>query len=54
MIVSRGCRKMEIVGQFNLGFIICRLEKDLFIVDQHASDEKSTFERLCGSTIMTR
>lgn len=29
--------KMRILGQFNLGFIIVRLERDLFIIDQHAS-----------------
>jgi DNA mismatch repair protein PMS2 len=34
------------VGQFNLGFIVARLGRELFIVDQHASDEKATFERL--------
>ncbi|KAJ8319072.1 hypothetical protein KUTeg_004163 [Tegillarca granosa] len=32
--------KMEILGQFNLGFIISKLGEDLFIVDQHATDEK--------------
>jgi DNA mismatch repair protein PMS2 len=37
---------MAAVGQFNLGFIIARLGADLFIVDQHASDEKANFERL--------
>ncbi|RIB13181.1 MutL C terminal dimerization domain-containing protein, partial [Gigaspora rosea] len=41
---------MEIVGQFNLGFIIAKLYKDegcdLFIIDQHASDEKYNFEQL--------
>ena len=31
---------MEILGQFNLGFIIAKLDNDLFIIDQHASDEK--------------
>ena len=45
---------MDIIGQFNLGFILCRLGRDVFIVDQHASDEKSTFERLCATTAMTR
>jgi DNA mismatch repair protein PMS2 len=29
--------RMEVIGQFNLGFIIARLGRDLFIVDQHAS-----------------
>lgn len=43
---------MEVVGQFNVGFIIARRRTDyddmddLFIVDQHASDEKYNFETL--------
>lgn len=38
---------MQIAGQFNLGFILAnRNNTDLFIVDQHASDEKYNFERL--------
>ena len=32
--------KMKIYGQFNRGFIIAGLGEDLFIIDQHASDEK--------------
>ncbi|KAA1082571.1 hypothetical protein PGT21_007215 [Puccinia graminis f. sp. tritici] len=50
---------MEIIGQFNLGFIIVRRidEKrstdDLFIVDQHASDEKFNFEKLQRETKLT-
>lgn len=31
---------MEIVGQFNLGFIIARVNDELYILDQHACDEK--------------
>ena len=44
--------RMEILGQFNLGFIIVRVRRtenpmdDLFIVDQHAADEKYNFETL--------
>lgn len=43
--------QMQVVGQFNLGFIIAALpgpdsSKQLFIVDQHASDEKTRFEDL--------
>ncbi|KAK7030850.1 ATP-binding mismatch repair protein [Paramarasmius palmivorus] len=52
--------KMSILGQFNLGFIIVRkreevegsgghtrsVQDDLFIVDQHAADEKYNFESL--------
>lgn len=44
--------KMEILGQFNLGFIITKLEKDLFIVDQHATDEKYNFETLQRDTVI--
>eukprot|EP01135_Chromosphaera_perkinsii_P007743 Nk52_evm32s967 gene=Nk52_evmTU32s967 len=44
--------KMEVVGQFNLGFIIARWKTDLFIVDQHASDEKYNYETLQQNTIV--
>ncbi|KAK0556610.1 ATP-binding mismatch repair protein [Tilletia horrida] len=70
---------MDVIGQFNLGFIIARRRvrssrtrashadeadepgseqdvqtwtDDLFIVDQHASDEKYNFERLQSETII--
>jgi DNA mismatch repair ATPase MutL len=42
----------SILPQFNLGFIIARLGNDLFILDQHASDEKFNFETLQKSTVM--
>lgn len=54
--------EMEILGQFNLGFIIARRRRtaadpttssgvdDLFIIDQHASDEKFNFETLQSQT----
>jgi DNA mismatch repair protein PMS2 len=53
--------RMHVVGQFNLGFILAlrpasldqtslpdtgRQTDELFIIDQHASDEKFNFERL--------
>ncbi|BGP49437.1 ATP-binding mismatch repair protein [Rhodotorula kratochvilovae] len=69
--------QMEVVGQFNLGFIIARrrvrasasakgkeravdenegetgeTHDDLFIVDQHASDEKYNFEKLQAETVI--
>ncbi|KAJ8950011.1 hypothetical protein NQ318_002422 [Aromia moschata] len=44
--------KMEIIGQFNLGFIITKLNNDLFIVDQHATDEKYNFEQLQQTTVI--
>lgn len=44
--------RMKIIGQFNLGFIIAKLESDLFIIDQHATDEKYNFEQLQSSTVL--
>jgi DNA mismatch repair protein PMS2 len=59
--------KMKIVGQFNLGFIIAVREAEpssseggeerhrddeVFIIDQHASDEKFNFERLQSTTVV--
>ncbi|XP_043708080.1 DNA mismatch repair protein PMS1 [Telopea speciosissima] len=46
--------RMKVIGQFNLGFIIGRIDEDLFIVDQHAADEKHNFERLSQSTILNQ
>lgn len=49
---------MHIVGQFNLGFILALRPSsisspaELFIIDQHASDEKYNFERLQSSTVV--
>ncbi|KAG8215650.1 hypothetical protein J3R82DRAFT_7521 [Butyriboletus roseoflavus] len=53
---------MAVVGQFNLGFIIVRKRSDgmqgggvmddLFIVDQHAADEKWNFETLQEKTVI--
>ncbi|KFY37486.1 hypothetical protein V494_04739 [Pseudogymnoascus sp. VKM F-4513 (FW-928)] len=53
--------QMKIIGQFNLGFILAsrtsqgsdsesKASDDVFIIDQHASDEKYNFERLQAST----
>jgi DNA mismatch repair protein PMS2 len=56
--------RMEVLGQFNKGFIIARLNghaddvgsisgsDDLFIIDQHASDEKFNFETLQRTTVI--
>lgn len=38
--------RLEIIGQFNRSFIVCRLEARLFVVDQHAADERNSLERL--------
>ncbi|OCF30386.1 hypothetical protein I316_07993, partial [Kwoniella heveanensis BCC8398] len=60
--------RMEVLGQFNRGFIIARLRSqhqaakddegrsggtdDLFIIDQHACDEKYNFETLQRTTVI--
>jgi DNA mismatch repair protein PMS2 len=46
--------RMRVIGQFNLGFILCELDGSLFIVDQHASDEKHRFEYLEQRAQVTR
>uniref|UniRef100_A0A8C5BI71 PMS1 homolog 2, mismatch repair system component n=1 Tax=Gadus morhua TaxID=8049 RepID=A0A8C5BI71_GADMO len=45
-------KDMEIIGQFNLGFIITKLNSDIFMIDQHASDEKYNFEMLQQHTAL--
>ncbi|TFK22541.1 DNA mismatch repair protein MutL [Coprinopsis marcescibilis] len=66
VISKQDFETMDIIGQFNLGFIIVRRRQpalpasgddkrshamdDLFIVDQHAADEKYNFETLQANT----
>lgn len=63
LIISKGdFSRMRIIGQFNLGFIIAvkpanhtssgteAKHDELFIIDQHASDEKYNYERLQRTT----
>ncbi|KDQ51775.1 hypothetical protein JAAARDRAFT_73425 [Jaapia argillacea MUCL 33604] len=63
IIEKKDFLSMEVVGQFNLGFIIARRRQhthnedgeavsmdDLFIIDQHAADEKYNFETLQQTT----
>jgi DNA mismatch repair protein PMS2 len=42
--------QMRVIGQFNLGFIIVELDGDMYILDQHACDEKFRFEKLQKNT----
>jgi len=44
--------EMKVFGQFNLGFLITGLKNDLFIIDQHATDEKYNFETLQKTTVI--
>lgn len=64
LTISRGdFSAMRVVGQFNMGFVIAvrpatseatlsrtARHDELFIIDQHASDEKYNFERLQSTT----
>jgi DNA mismatch repair protein PMS2 len=44
---------MQVIGQFNLGFILARCKNShLWILDQHACDEKYNFEQLCEKTVL--
>jgi DNA mismatch repair protein PMS2 len=44
---------MTVIGQFNLGFILARSQDNhLWILDQHACDEKFNFEKLCVETVI--
>ena len=47
-------KKMNVIGQFNKGFIITELNKSLFIIDQHAADEKVNYETLLKNLTITR
>ena len=47
-------KKMNIIGQFNKGFIITELNNSLFIIDQHAADEKVNYETLLNNLNITR
>lgn len=51
-ISKKSFAQMEIIGQFNLGFIVVKLDDDLFIVDQHATDEKFNYETLQRETVL--
>jgi DNA mismatch repair protein PMS2 len=42
---------MQVIGQFNLGFILVKCANNhLWILDQHSCDERYNFEQLCKKT----
>jgi DNA mismatch repair protein PMS2 len=44
---------LQVIGQFNLGFILAKCSRNhLWILDQHACDEKYNFELLCKTTVI--
>ena len=50
--MKQSFNEMEIVGQFNSSFILCRLGEDLYILDQHACDEKVNYESLMKNVVI--
>ncbi|KAJ2683509.1 ATP-binding mismatch repair protein, partial [Coemansia spiralis] len=46
LIHKAGFQRMQVLGQLNHGFIISLLDKELYIIGQHAPDEKYNFEQL--------
>uniref|UniRef100_A0AC35UBJ4 MutL_C domain-containing protein n=1 Tax=Rhabditophanes sp. KR3021 TaxID=114890 RepID=A0AC35UBJ4_9BILA len=46
-------QNMEIIGQFNMGFIFCSLGHNIFVFDQHACDEIYNYEMLIKNTTIT-
>jgi len=50
VLTKQSFQHMTVLGQFNKGFIVGKLGLDLFILDQHACDEKYNFERLQAET----
>lgn len=46
MLSKSDFSRMQLIGQFNNAFLLTRLENQLFMVDQHAADEKFNFEQL--------
>lgn len=47
-------KKMKIIGQFNRGFILALLNKELFIIDQHAADERFNYETFINSAKLVK
>ncbi|RHW70622.1 mismatch repair protein PMS1 [Trypanosoma brucei equiperdum] len=39
-------KNMVVHGQFNHGFIVTSLDDNIFVIDQHAADEKGNYEHL--------
>ncbi len=53
MFSKEDFKSLHVVGQFNKGFIMATLkETELFILDQHACDEKYNFETFSKNTVI--
>ena len=44
----------QIIGQYNLGFIVVHYDNNLFVLDQHALDERYNYERLLSNPPISR
>ena len=47
-------KRLEVLGQFDLGLIIAKMNNDLFIINQHASDEKFNQDQERNTTIKSQ
>lgn len=53
MFKKEDFNQLKVIGQFNKGFIMATLlESDLFILDQHACDEKFNFENFSRTAVI--
>ncbi|KAL7075153.1 hypothetical protein ACQ4LE_005898 [Meloidogyne hapla] len=52
MLSKSDFKEMHLIGQFNNAFLLTRLGPNLFMIDQHAADEKYNFEILQSTTII--
>jgi DNA mismatch repair ATPase MutL len=53
-LVKDDFSSMRVIGQFNLGFILAvSRDNNLWILDQHACDEKYNFEKLMAETVIS-
>ncbi|CDW77338.1 mismatch repair endonuclease pms2-like [Stylonychia lemnae] len=53
MFKKEDFKTLRVIGQFNKGFIMSVLnEEDLFILDQHACDEKYNFEKYSRTSVI--
>lgn len=51
--LHKDCFKdMKIIGQFNRSFILTQLGDEIFVIDQHASDERFNFDKLLATEVL--
>lgn len=56
-LAKKNLKDLVVLGQFNKGFIICSLngnDEQIFVIDQHAADEKTTYEGLINKAQLSK